>query len=98
MDESGQEKKLYQTHFTYFFNQKAFMADVMLQSAFDGGRSLQLQYSLFQLSSADAVREYDILLMEALSETKLPEGWSMVGTSGRGGRGISTVEGECQPQ
>lgn len=97
VDDRGLEKTLYKTHFTYFFDQKAFMADLMLQSASDGGSSLQVHYGLFSpLSSADAVRDYDMYLTEALSEAKIPEGWSMVGSKGRHGQRISAVDGEKQ--
>ena len=83
---------MYKTNFTYFFDQKAFMADMMFQSVHDGGSSL---YGLFPpLSSPDAVREYDLYLMEALREVEVPEGWSMIGTAGKDGQLISTVEGE----
>lgn len=95
MDESGHERCLYKTGFTYFFDQKAFVVDMMVQSAFDGGSSLQLQYGLFPpLSSSEAVREYDLFLTDALRGTQLPQGWSVVGVSGRGGRRVSTVDGK----
>lgn len=95
VDERGLERTLYKTNFTYFFDQKAFMADMMLQSGVVGESSLQLQYGLFPpLSSADALHDYDLYLMEALSEVTIPEGWSMVGTAGKDGRRISSVEGE----
>lgn len=94
VDERGLERTLHKINFTYFFDQKA-LADMMLQSAVDGGSSLQLQYGLLPpLSSADAVRDYDLYLVEALSEVQIPEGWSMVGTAGKEGQRISTVEGE----
>lgn len=92
VDERGLEKIVYKTNFTYFFDQKALIVDMMFQSAIDGGTSL---YGLFSpLSSADAVRDYDLYLMAALSEVEVPEGWSMVGTVGKDGQLISTVEGE----
>ena len=84
VDDRGQERTLYKTNFTYFFDQKAFMADLMLQSVSDDGRGLELQYGLFPpLSSPDAVRDYDVYLTEALCEAKIPEGWSLVGAMAR---------------
>lgn len=94
VDESGLERTLYKTNFTYFFDQKAFMADMMYQSACDGGSS-SLYGLLPPLSSPDAVREYDLYLMEALNDVEVPKGWSMVGTAGKDRQLISTVEGEA---
>lgn len=99
VDGSGQEKVLCKSHFTYFLDQKPMtellMTELLLRSVFDGENSLDLQSGLVPpLSSADALREYDRSLSEALAEAEIPEGWSLVGSTGREGRRISTVEGE----
>lgn len=95
VDENGQVKNLlYQTHFTYFLDQKSQMTDLMIQSAYDGLHSLQLQCMLSPPpSSPEALREYDTFLRDCLSASQLPEGWNMVG-SGKEGRIINTVAGE----
>lgn len=94
VDGSGQEKVLCKSHFTYFLDQKP-MTELLLRSVFDGENPLDLQSGLVPpLSSADALREYDRSLSEALAEAEIPEGWSLVGSTGREGRRISTVEGE----
>ena len=94
VDEKGVEKTLYRTNFTYFFDQKAFMAEAMLQSV-SNNKTSQLLYGLLPpLSSAEAVRDYDMYLTEAVSEVAIPEGWNMVGSKGKGGNAITTVEGE----
>lgn len=95
-NESGQEKTFYTTHFTYYFDQKAVMADLLLQSVYDGGTSLHVHYGLFPpLPSADAVREYDVALTEALQDAKFPDGWNLLGSMGKGEeQRIETVEGE----
>ena len=100
MDKAGLERTVYKTHFTYF-DQKGFMADIMVQSAYDGVSELlssHLWNSLQMQFSAGAVREYDLFLTEALRDAQLPEGWSLVGLVGRGGKRLSTVDGECHVQ
>ena len=88
VDEGGLERTVFKTEFTYFFDQKAFMADMMFQCTLDG------MYGLFPpLSSADDVRDFDLYLVDALSEVEVPEGWSMVGTTGVDGKLINSVEG-----
>ena len=96
VDGEGSQKTLYKTHFTYFLDQKAAMAEMLLSSVYDGGRALQLQYSLFPPSSSttDVVRDHDLTLTEALDHAKIPEGWSMLGPSGREGGQINTVAGK----
>lgn len=91
MDMNGQEKPVYKTKFIYFFDEKRFVNEVLLQS---GGSSL-LSYDPFPLlSSPEALREYDLSLVEAMKGITIPEGWSIVGSSGRQGRRISTVDGQ----
>jgi hypothetical protein len=91
VDEEGLERTVYKTNFTYFFDERALMADMMFQSTLDGGNSL---CGLFPpLSSSDAVREYDLYLVDVLSGAQVPKGWNMVGS--KDGKPMSTVEGKA---
>ena len=91
MDEKGQEKCLYKTNFTYFMDEKTVLADVMLRGAYD---ELCKQFPVF--SSADDVREFDMLLTEAMRDSTVPENWSMVmGGTDKGGE---TVNGKYSPK
>ena len=91
----GLEKVLYETSFTYFGEDsaKSLRADLLLRSVFEDGNFVD--GLLPPLSTPDEVRDYDMHLTEALNEIQLPEDWNMVGTKGRMGRRISTVNGEC---
>ncbi len=72
------------------------MADLLVQSVYDGGNSLNVHYGLFPpVPSPEAMREYDVSLTDALRDAQMPEGWSILGSSGKGeGQRMDTVEGE----
>ena len=90
IDEDGTQRTLFKTQFTYTVDEKQYMAELLIQSG--GERGTPLQYSLFPpLPTAEALREFDRSLTEALEATELPEGWSLVGLRGEP---EGSVEGE----
>ena len=89
--ESGEQRTLYQTKFAYTVDEKQFMAELLVQSVSESG--VPLQYSLLPpLPTADALREFDCSLTEALQEAELPTGWTLVGY---GAKPLMSIDGEC---
>lgn len=69
------------------------MAELLFQNLSEI-RSPNVENSVLPpLTSAEALRDYDLSLTKALNEIKIPEGWSMVGDD-RIGQHLSPEEGE----
>ena len=82
LDENGEQKTLYKTQFAYVTDQKQYMAQLLLGSVSDtgGGGEGGGDYPIFPpLPSAEALREYDQSLTDALMDSDLPPGWTLVG-------------------
>ena len=89
-DDSGEQRTLYKTKFAYTVDEKQFMAELLVQSVSESG--VPLQYSLLlPLLTAEALREFDYSLTEALRSTELPVGWTLVGY---GDKPLMSMEGE----
>ena len=92
LDENGEQKTLYKTQFAYVTDQKQYMAQLLLGSVSDtaagegggggggDGEGGGGKYPIFPpLPSAEALREYDQSLTDALMDSDLPPGWTLVG-------------------
>ena len=88
LDKHGEQVTLFKTQFAYVMDEKQYITQ-LLQSLSKPGTSPS---SLFPpLPTADALREYDRSLTEALKSTELPSGWSLVSHNSE--RSITSVEG-----
>ncbi len=70
------------------------LVDLFQQCVLDMGSSLSLLYSNFPpFSSLEEIRELDSLFCDVFNDLDLPEGWSLVGSLGKEGTRMSTVNG-----
>ena len=100
LDDNGEQKTLYKTQFAFVTDQKQYMAQLLLGSVSNkvggegegeggGGGS---EYPIFPpLPSAEALREYDQSLADALMDSDLPPGWTLVGYNNH--NTINSVQG-----
>ena len=73
----GELRTLFKTQFAFVTDQKQYMAELLLGSVAEteGGA-----YPIFPpLPSNQALREYDQSLTDALMDSDLPAGWTLVG-------------------
>lgn len=94
LNENGEQQTLYKTQFAYVTDQKQYMAQLLLGSVSEGEGD---GYPIFPpLPSAEALREYDQSLTEALMDSELPTGWTLVGYNNR--KPINSIQGIVLPQ
>ena len=93
LDENGEQKTLYKTQFAYVTDQKQYMAQLLLGSVSStAGGEGGGDYPIFPpLPSAEALREYDQSLTDALMDSDLPPGWTLVGYNNH--NTINSVQG-----
>lgn len=78
LDDNGEQRTLYMTQFAYVTDQKQYMAQLLLGSVSEAGSDFS--YPIFPpLPSTEALREYDQSLTDALMDSDLPSGWTLVG-------------------
>lgn len=100
LDDNGEQKTLYKTQFAFVTDQKQYMAQLLLGSVSNkvegegereggGGGG---EYPIFPpLPSAEALREYDQSLTDALMDSELPPDWTLVGYNSH--NTINSVQG-----
>ena len=89
LDDNGEQRTLYKTQFAYVTDQKQYMAQLLLGSVSEGGSD---GYPIFPpLPSTEALREYDQSLTDALMDSELPPGWTLVGYNNH--NNITSVQG-----
>lgn len=98
LDDNGEQKTLYKTQFAFVTDQKQYMAQLLLGSVSNkaggegGGEGGGGEYPIFPpLPSAEALREYDQSLTDALMDSDLPPGWTLVGYNNH--NTINSVQG-----
>jgi hypothetical protein len=102
LDDNGEQKTLYRTQFAFVTDQKQYMAQLLLGSVAnkagggegegEGGGEGGGEYPIFPpLPSAEALREYDQSLTDALMDSDLPPGWTLVGYNNH--NTINSVQG-----
>ena len=95
LDDNGEQRTLYKTQFAFVTDQKQYMAQLLLGSVSDtagGGEGDGGHYPIFPpLPSAEALREYDQSLTDALMDSDLPPGWTLVGYNNH--NTINSVQG-----
>ena len=97
LDENGEQKTLYKTQFAYVTDQKQYMAQLLLGSVSNtAGGEGGGDYPIFPpLPSAEALREYDQSLTDALMDSDLPPGWTLVGYNNH--NTINSIQGMYIP-
>ena len=92
LDENGEQKTLYRTQFAYVTDQKQYMAQLLLGSVSEAGDK-DGGFPLFPpLPSTEALREFDQSLADALMDSDLPPGWTLVGYNNH--NTINSIQGK----